>query len=453
VYAFRANGLAVSGWPKSLNGNNIEGSPTAVDLDGDGLLEVLVQERAYPIGIVHAFYADGRPFPGAWPVSLDHLATGTPAVGDLDGDGLIEIVCLSYNSVWVLRPDGTSKPGFPYDVFARHNAHFSYQSPALGDLDRDGKLEIVTACHFSGAGCYVFRHDGTLQPNWPQTFGGTWSYCPPTLADVDRNGTLEVLCGRAGGTAAGITLDVWRADGSRLPGFPIVQPGGAEGQIAVGDIDTDGTMEILFDSNLAESATGQGWLHCVDATGAVEPGFPLRTAGFSYMNGATLGDVDGDGLLELGVVSTMGSVATVALYKLTGPANPGQILWKGYHEGNERRGLTAESDRFALVGDVVPGGVLRLEMQGTTPNGYFVLLGTKTGILPIPGVTGFLRIDPVQPISTLVSAVLGPNGRARSNVPIPNIPALRGVLLVLQGLEAAPGPRYALRQMRAVRVR
>jgi hypothetical protein len=50
-------------------------------------LEILVPERAYPIGYLHVFERDGTQWGGAWPVALDHVPTGSPAVADVDGDG------------------------------------------------------------------------------------------------------------------------------------------------------------------------------------------------------------------------------------------------------------------------------------------------------------------------------------------------------------------------------
>ncbi len=453
LYVFRANGSNFPGWPKSLSGNNVSGGVVAADLDGDGKLEVIAQERAWPVGYVHVFRYDGSRFPGSWPFKLDHVPTGTPAVGDVDGDGKPEIVCLSYNSLFVLDASGKVKPGFPYNLSKKNNARFSYQSPALGDLTGDGKLEIAVCAHWTGSGCYVFRWNGTLLPGWPNTFGGKWSYCPPTLADIDGDGRLDVLAGRRIDGATGYVLYAWKAAGGLLPGFPTVNRGSAESPITVADIDGDGVMEIFHGSNLMDSATGKGWLHCVDAKGKVEPGFPLRVPGFTYMNGATLGDVDGDGVLEMGVVSYNKSNVTVALYKLPGPRIPGRILWKTYHEGNARRGRQGESDRFSLVGKAAPGGTLRMEFHGKPADRVFALLGLGVGVTPL-GSLGVLRLDPKRPVFLFKNFLVGSSGRVYSTFSIPNNPALSGGFLAFQGLDVRPATGGArLLQMVPLRIR
>ena len=453
LYVFRSDGSNFPGWPKSLGGNNVSGGVTAADLDGDGRLEVIAQERAWPTGYVHVFRYNGTKFPGAWPFKLDHVPTGTPAVGDVDRDGKPEIVCLSYNSLFVLDASGKVKPGFPYDVSKKHRANFSYQSPALGDLTGDGKLEIAVCCHKSGSGCYVFRSDGKLLPGWPNSFGGKWSYCPPTLADLDGDGKLDVVAGRRIDMATGSVLYAWKATGGLLPGFPTINRGCAESPLTVADIDGDGVMEIFHDSNLMDTATGKGWLHCVDAKGKTEPGFPLRTPGFTYMNGATLGDVDGDGVLEMGVVSYSKSGVSVALYKLPGPKIPGRVSWKTYHEGNARRGLTGESDRFSLVGTAVPGGTLRMEFHGKTADRVFALAGLDVGLSPL-GSLGVLRLSTKRPVFLFKAFLVGSSGRVYQTVAIPNNPALTGGFLAFQGLDLTPATgAVRLLQMVPLRIR
>jgi len=113
--------------------------------------------------------------------------------------------------------------------------------------------------------------------------------------------------------------------------------GGSEGPLTVADIDGDGVNEIFADHNIAEG--GLGYLLGVDANGQDLPGFPLRPTGFTYMNGATIGDVDGDGDYELGVLSYEDYVVHVNLYDLPGHYRASSRDWKVYHARNHRGGL------------------------------------------------------------------------------------------------------------------
>ncbi len=337
LYVVSHTGSVLPGFPKSLNGNNVEFCGTLYDLDGDGDKEIIVGERAYPIGYLHVVEYDGSEWSGNWPFALDHVPTMTAAVGDVDGDGSPEIFYCSYTSMYLLRTDGTVMPGWPKQI---SGGNFSYQSAAMADGDGDGDLEIFVGAHQSAAGIYGFHHDGTPVSGWPKLVG-TWTYCPPTITDLEGDGVLEVIAGRAGSISPpSAAFWAWDANGNVKPGFPYYGPsnmGGSEGPMTVADIDGDGLMEIFADSNIMQD--GQGFLYGVRSNGSPIPGFPLRTDGFTYLNGATIGDVDKDGDLELGVVARRDTVVTIYLYDL--PQTFGQTgrEWPTYHHKNARGGL------------------------------------------------------------------------------------------------------------------
>lgn len=442
LYAFDRSGNVLQGWPISLNNNNVE-SVVADDLDGDGLLEIITTERAWPIGRAHVLRRDGTPYPG-WPISLDHVPAFTPAVGDLDGDGRKELVFGSYTSIYVTDTAGQVRSGWPVNVATTYNANVSYQSPALGDLDGDGIKEIAMCLHQTGGGCYVFTLNGAQLSGWPKLFG-SWSYCPPTLCDLDADGNLDVLAGRAGGTAAGTALFAWNRQGNLLPGFPYVTTGGCESPVTVANIDLDPELEVLFGTSVM--ANNQGFLHCVDARGQAEAGFPLLTNGFTYLNGATIGDVDGDGVLEIATLANVNTTGTIYLWKLTGPTTPGAVRWSCYHEGNAREGVLAQSDRFTIRGQANPGGTLRLELQGTPGNAMAAFLGAQPAVVPIPPA-GILRL--AAPITYLFGAPLAADGRLQAQLTIPPVNSLRGLRLPMQGIEAGATLGLALRQMQMV---
>ncbi|MGQ9708175.1 MAG: T9SS type A sorting domain-containing protein [bacterium] len=341
VYVYQKNGAIKSGWPfTGLVQGNFADSPTLADVDSDDTLEIIVGERDWPIGHLHVLRHNGVEESGAWPCSLDHVPALGAAVGDINLDGRKEIVYASYNSLYVFAPDGTILPGWP--VTGINGAKFSYQSPALADIDGDDTLEIIVAMHQGTQGPYVFRHDGTLMNGWPYPFP-RWTYCPPTVADLYLNGDLKVLCGLSGimGGAAAV-LYGFDDDGSVLSGFPIIQTQGdaAEGNITVADVDGDNDMEIIFTSNLMTTLDTLGFLYAVHHDGTPVSGWPLRPHGFTYLNGATIADVDGDDTMDIVAVSyDNGNTMSVYIWETDVPFSRERWQWPTYQFDMARTGL------------------------------------------------------------------------------------------------------------------
>ena len=177
AYLHRDRGL-LADFPLELGADGAS-SPLLVDLDGDNRNELVF---ATSDGFVHALERDGSDLPG-WPVRGDRLpvhaaglafSTGgvsdhyggailaSPAAGDLDGDGIPEIVAADLEGkVYAWNAAGKrvlteeANPAFsgkPLDAFVNvrkgpqnRTQHGFIGSPVLGDLDRDGRQEIVAA--------------------------------------------------------------------------------------------------------------------------------------------------------------------------------------------------------------------------------------------------------------------------------------------------------------------
>ncbi len=450
-YIFDHEGNVLPGFPVNINDNNVSDSPTIADLDNDGLMEIIVPERAYPITSLHIFEADGSGWGGNWPVSLDHIPASCAAVGDVDADGQPEICILSYEMVWLLETDGTSLPGWPVQPAG---TRFSYQSPALADLDGDGDLEIIVGTHWDNEGCYVYQHDGTLYPGWPQYYG-TWSYCPPTVADFESDGELEILAGRAGGGPGSPSncFFAWTSSGVTKPGFPYSQShgGGSEGPITVADVNNDGYMEIFADHNIVVGS--EGYLFGVDSFGNDLPDFPLRPTGFTYLNGATIGDVDGDGDYELGVLSVWEPDVYVNLYDLSGTYHPSDVAWETYHQKTARGGLFRGEDRLHMQGYFGLGSTVNLIVHDDPGAKAFLYISLLPDLVYLPFFDDWLYLDLDTALDPLLYMDTIPaEGELEVTVTVPNRPGLVGRRIYVQGLTGtSPGTGDAmLTNMRSV---
>jgi len=342
VYLLDNLGNDLDGWPQNFNQHWMFNAPAISDLNGDGIQEVITCERGNSSsGFLHVINLDGSPFGVNWPVELPGNLAFTPSIGDIDNDGSPNIVIsISSGSLYALNPDGSILDGFPV---VETNRGFSYQSPILHDLDGNGTLEIIGARHGDVSDYYVVESDGTYKDGWPITTPTGWRYSPATVVHgmFDEN-DIGIFFGHPN-TDGVNPMDVifgYAPDGSLLDGFPISKIGGCESVITVADINADGVKDLVFTDNMTD-ANGIGYIHAysIDGSGELE-GFPVRPKGFTFMNSAVVGDIDGDDVLDLACISytqfTGNDSIFLTAYDLGVPVNESNVLFNGY-KGNQLR--------------------------------------------------------------------------------------------------------------------
>ncbi len=167
---------------------------------------------------------------------------------------------------------------------------------------------------------FFVRHDDDLLDGFPVDLGGSGE-SSPVLADLDGDGVYEIVVGTASGEVLAL-----RGDGTALDGWPVstdpladdhldaapwsegglpAPPDGIMATVAVGDLDGDGSPEVV-------AATQFGGLYAWHADGTLVDGFPTWTVGREpdefdddhaydqgYAAAPTLVDIDGNGTLEI----------------------------------------------------------------------------------------------------------------------------------------------------------
>lgn len=340
LYALDHTGQDLPGWPLSFDNNWMLLSPALADVNGDKNLEILACERRSPGGRLHLLTLNGQPFNGNFPVTFPNPPALTPSVGDLDGDGEVEIVIASTRSFFMLGTDGQIRT----EISNPDGQRYSYQSPILVDLDDNGKLSIVGAAHGNAPQFFVMNADGSFRSGWPiPVLDNNWTFSTPSLVKLTEEYTI--IGSRQIGENTNEIIFGWNKDAISQSGFPITGAGGHEGITAIADIDDDGEMEVIFGSNLL-AINGKGFIHAYNLDGSGEvPGFPLRPHGWTIVNGANVGDVNADGMMDLVVLSYTQNFGNgldstyLNVYELNVPYTPERVLWSTYKGDNSRSGL------------------------------------------------------------------------------------------------------------------
>ena len=339
------------GWPQATDGD-VFSSPAIGDIDNDGDLEVVVGSKD---DYVYAWHHDGRLVDG-WPQATSGSVVASPALVDIDGDGYLEIVVGSLDDkVYVWRYNGEIVIGWPQKAGGDVRS-----SPAIGDIDNDGDLEIVIGTNSFSDNAWAWHHNGGLVAGWPKDIG-YYVNSTPTLADLDGDGDLEIVLLSMGSG----DVCILHHDGSPVSGWPTHIGSWTEyNDAAIGDIDKDEDLEVVV-------AAGQKvytWHH----NGVLLTNWPV-TLIYSGVSSPTLADLDGDGDLEIVVsvfrYSTPGKYSVYILHHDGSIASGWPIAKSTY--GNPVVGdIDADGDMEVIFGSDDDGKVYAFHYDGTSVTGF-----------------------------------------------------------------------------------
>lgn len=200
---YGSDGAALPGWPLVFTDTLFTNSsdtayPVVGDVTGDGLPEVVVAMSQYRSRTGVLKIVDPR----TRSVRTVLLRGGvgelpSAALADLDGDRVLDVVVQTDGALEVRRGDGTSVTGFPV-TYGRGLAEewALNSSPVVGDLDGDGRPEIAFTSYSwydtKVSSVYVYRSDGTPHPRFPKPLGAGPN-STPAIADLDRDGRNELV--------------------------------------------------------------------------------------------------------------------------------------------------------------------------------------------------------------------------------------------------------------------
>ena len=283
--------LYQAGWPRDVEQRISESAIAVGDLDGNGDMEVVAVEGMYNCGgaleggrcgaygmRVYAWHHDGSLVDG-WPrMPGSDNRLTTPTLADLDADGDLEVIVGSIDG----RVYVYEHDGASAAGWPQTTDDAIYATPAAADLDEDGDLEVV-ACSRDGQ-TYAWHHDGSLVSGWPRPTDACDA--SPLLVNLDGDGEREVVvAGRTGRVSA------FRPDGSPMSGWPITVSGKFVASPAAGDLDGDGVPEIV--------AAAEDAVYVWRPDGTPAPGWPQTGLAGDIVSSPALADLDGDGSLEI----------------------------------------------------------------------------------------------------------------------------------------------------------
>ncbi len=248
------------------------GSPAVADLDADGTLEIIVPRGA----ALEVWHADGT-------LLFRHDATGgriwaSPVVANFRDDSKLEIAYASREKLYLLDASGNVLSGFPVTW------EDEMRSLAAGDVDGDGQLDLVLAPAHGGPTdvMHAFHANGAPVAGFPPNVAGT-SGCDQhcylagcfdqnlAVGDLDGDGKADVVAPHDNayasfhkGTGEAFDANTMFVDRKKTPGvrylhdLALAQQGWANDEAtalqahftntapAITDVDGDGKNEIVM---------------------------------------------------------------------------------------------------------------------------------------------------------------------------------------------------------------
>ena len=266
----------------------------------------------------------------------------TPA--DLDGDGTLDYLQSSFSPCRDLYPsvdnaefaigktidDITFQFGLFSESYVIEDPTWSLADVATGedgvygvdlaDIDGDGDMDVISAVHYGDTVTW-YENDGNADPTWTAVDISTSQDQPIKVhvADMDGDGDLDIVAA----STLDYTITWYENDGSADPNWAVTElatnvSGGHD--LDVGDIDGDGDMDIVVPT----SQSGDNVVYLFENDGAEDPSW-TQTNISSPVGGAfhvDLADMDGDGDIDIVVGSWLYESGSLGWYENDGNVEP-----------------------------------------------------------------------------------------------------------------------------------
>jgi hypothetical protein len=270
------------------------------DLNMDGIADLAVANQCSAPQDLSIFLGNGN---GTYPSTVNYaVGSGvrTVSIGDLNGDGVGDVVVVRAGATSVLLGNGDGTVAAPMHYTAGSNS----SSAAIADLNGDGAADLAVTNEGS-------NNVSVLLGNGDGTFPGPVNYpagaAPRSVAigDLNNDGMLDLAVANASSNTVSVLLG--SGDGSFAAAANSAAGSGVT-QVAIGDLNNDGLLDLAvsnFGTSSAAVLRGNG-----DGTFQTPTNYGANSGNVRSVG---LADLNGDGRLDLAMTREFGNRVSVLL--------------------------------------------------------------------------------------------------------------------------------------------
>jgi len=241
--------------------------------------------------------------PNFWPAQ-QAAWTSTPLIAPIEPSYYYRTTFIGHeNDIYWFNCVGAPKSSTcPIFASLDEGGNFQWNMLSGEDVNNDGKYDVLATSSGTDAKIYAFQNDGNTAGGsplvgWPISLdtGDKSMFSPVSIADVDHDGDYELFAVSTLGAMYAMNYDGTPLIGSSANFYTMPEGSWTYSGVALGDVTGNGQLEIVVTATYNYSGLHDRYLYVFDLSGNILTNFPVSISNEGMLSTPVLADFDNDG--------------------------------------------------------------------------------------------------------------------------------------------------------------